>query len=522
MKFKLSQKGKNNKRSTDQEKAREKPRRKPWKFLVVDDEPDIIRLTKMSLNDFIFAGCGLEILEADSAKAAEDVLMSHPDIAVAMIDVVMESDKAGLELIHLIRKKMDNKMIRLLIRTGQPGVAPERYVIENYDIDGYYDKTELTTQRLQTAMRSAIKSFRDLKTIDLNRIGLMHVLNATQDLYHSRVKSVKEFMQGVLTQIIGLFNLGQSGIIVTIEGMIMTVEGEKIEIQAGVGEFSDLDQKQERIQEIMRICHECIVTNKPLKGLRQGSMIVPLKPAEIPMGFIYLEHTEDLTTDDQHLLQIMANQCASTLENIRLHIELINSYDNLIEILALMAEYKDIDTGQHIARMSKLTTLVALELGVNAEEAEQWGIAALLHDVGKIGIPDSILKKEGPLTPEEYEIVKKHTTIGADILNRDKKMELAATIALMHHECWDGKGYPHRLRGTDIPLVARIVSVVDMYDALTNARPYKQAWSSEKAVAYLKQEKDRKLAPEVVDAFVRVLENTNSWPCLAQVFDNHL
>jgi HD-GYP domain-containing protein (c-di-GMP phosphodiesterase class II) len=378
-------------------------------------------------------------------------------------------------------------------------------VIDNFDIDGYHDKTDLTAQRLYTSVRSALKSYRDLRTIDLNRIGLAHVLRATRDLYRFRSSSIREFFRGVLTQIVGLFKLGDSSLLSTIDGAIFTIEGEDVQVQAGTGAFTPEHGDGPRMQEIARICSEAILANVPPDGLRADSMVLPLRVEDRPVGFVYLEHTAELSQDDRDLIQIMTNQCAGALENLRLHLEITESYDQVVEMLAKAAEYRDTTTGEHINRIAKLTEYVALELGVPAGDAEAMGKASRLHDVGKVGIPDDILQKPGQLDPEEFEVVKSHTSIGADILNQDKKLALACSIALLHHEQWGGQGYPHALSGEEIPLEARIVSVVDVFDALTHERPYKDAWPLDKAMEFIQLEKGVRFDPDCVDALARVL-----------------
>jgi response regulator RpfG family c-di-GMP phosphodiesterase len=481
------------------------PRKRPWKLLIVDDEPDVHKLTRLNLKGFQFAGRGVELLEAESAAQARELLKAHPDIAIALIDVVMESEDAGLKLVEYIRNALEYRLMRLLIRTGQPGAAPERYVIDNYDIDGYHDKTDLTAQRLYTSVRSAIKSYCDLHTIDLNRVGLSHVLKATRDLYHFRSDSVRQFFMGVLTQIIGLFKLGDSAMIATIQGMVITIEGESIEVQAGIGAFSPEHAEDPRIREIGHICSEAVLNNLAPAGLRAGAMVIPLRVEDRPVGFVYLESAAELSRDEKDLIQIMANQCAGALENLRLHVELKDSYEHVINMLALAAEYKDHTTGEHINRIARLATEVSLELGVPAAEAEEIGKAARLHDVGKVGIPNDILQRPGALNPEEFEEVKRHTQIGAAILQQDSKLELARDIALMHHEQWGGQGYPQGLKGEEIPLPARIVSVVDVFDALTNERPYKPAWPVSEALNFIELEKGIRFDADVVEALKQVI-----------------
>ncbi len=496
------------KNGTIKKKAREnqttKSRLPPWKVLLVDDDEDIHRISELNLRNFMYGGREVTLLKAYSASEARSILNDVADIALALIDVVMENDEAGLELVRYIRDKLDYQLIRLFIRTGQPGMAPERYVIEHYDIDGYSEKTDLTAQRLYTMVRTALKSYRDIKTIDMNREGLAYVLEATDELYTTEMKSLAKFFQGVLTQIIGLFHLGESGILSTVGGMITTFNGEDYSIQAKTGEFVANDQNKGRIEQINKICCNWLLHQTEITGLRKDSMVIPLEIESRSIGFVYLENTQGLTEDERDIIRVMVNQSVSALENLRLHLELSNSYDRAIDTLALVAEYKDSNTGEHINRLSYYTEILTEEMGFQADEIKELSKASRLHDVGKVGIPDSILKKNGRLTSDEYEVIKKHTTIGDSILANNEWMILAREVACTHHEKWDGSGYPKGLAGEEIPLTTRIVSVVDVFDALTNARPYKPAWEMSKALAYLEDEKGKSFDSNVVDAFLRV------------------
>lgn len=477
-----------------------------WKVLIVDDEEDIHRLTELNLRNFSYNGRGLHLLKARSTHEAKVILDREQDVALALIDVVMESDDAGLQLVDHIRNTQGDRLMRLHIRTGQPGMAPERFVIDHFDIDGYTDKTEITAQRLYTLVRTGIKSYQDLRSIDLNRIGLSYVLASTQDLYGVRQESIEKFFQGVLTQVIGLLRLGESGLIATIDGMIVTIDGERIEVQAGTGEFDSSlhPPERERTREISQRYGKALARTDALHELPPDTSIIPLKIKERTVGFIYLEHTQHLSATDRNLLNVLANQCASALENLRLHLELARSYDHIVDILAHVAEYKDSTTGNHINRVARLVELIALEMGFSPEEALRVGKASRLHDVGKIGIPDHILQKSGRLTEEEFAVMKTHTQIGATLLQRDRWLELSQQIAGGHHERWDGGGYPAGLKGEEIPLSTRIVSVADVYDALVHSRPYKKAWALIDAVAYLEAEKGKQFDPVVVDAFLRI------------------
>jgi len=173
--------------------------------------------------------------------------------------------------------------------------------------------------------------------------------------------------------------------------------------------------------------------------------------------------------------------------------------------LALCSDYRDDNTGAHSHRVGMLSWRLATNLGLPEDQTELIGLAAPLHDIGKIAIPDNILLKPGKLTPEEYEVVKTHTHIGASILAGSEfvLLQTAAEIALYHHERWDGTGQ-NALRGDEIPISARIVCVADTYDVLTHDRPYKKAWTVDAALEEVKRERGRQFDPEVVDALLRI------------------
>ncbi len=187
--------------------------------------------------------------------------------------------------------------------------------------------------------------------------------------------------------------------------------------------------------------------------------------------------------------------------------ELRDSRMQIIERLGRAAEYKDNETGLHVIRMSHYAQAIALAAGWTAASAEELLTAAPMHDIGKIGTPDHILLKPGPLTPEEWAIMKRHPLIGAEIIGEHSSslLRLARQIALCHHEKWDGSGYPQGLRGEDIPIEARIVAVADVFDALTTARPYKKAWTVEAAIELLHKEAGKHFDPRLIELFDQVL-----------------
>ncbi len=182
------------------------------------------------------------------------------------------------------------------------------------------------------------------------------------------------------------------------------------------------------------------------------------------------------------------------------------AYLEAITMLSVACEGKDETTSAHLRRVQRYTEALARELGQTDEEAQHMGAMSILHDIGKLGIPDSILKKPGKLDEGEWHIMKGHAAHGVHILGSNPFYAIAREIAGSHHENWDGTGYPLQLKGEEIPLSARIVRVADVFDALTTQRPYKKAWSIERALAYMYEQEGTQFDPKVIQAFSRLHE----------------
>ncbi len=185
-------------------------------------------------------------------------------------------------------------------------------------------------------------------------------------------------------------------------------------------------------------------------------------------------------------------------------IELENSRKDIVRRLGRAAEYRDNETGQHVIRMSKVSHLIALAAGISHAQADLLLNAAPMHDIGKIGIPDGILLKPGKLEGQEWEVMKTHTHIGAEIIGHhdSELLKLARIVALTHHEKWDGSGYPHGLAGENIPLEGRIVAIADVFDALTSERPYKRAWSVTETLDYMRNQSGMSFDPQLLMLFM--------------------
>ncbi|MGC2854440.1 HD-GYP domain-containing protein [Novispirillum sp. DQ9] len=344
----------------------------PWLLLVVDDEEQVHAVTQLALDGVSFLGRPVHLLSAYSAAEASAILQTEAEVALVLLDVVMETETAGLSLVRWIRRELGNTDIRIILRTAHPGHAPERRVILDYDINDYKTKTELTSERLFSTVVAGLRSYQQVRTV--NRL------------------------------------LGDV----------------KVAQRATVFALADL------------------------------------------------------------------------------------------------AEHRDTDTGAHIRRVHDLSFAVAEALRTRGHYTdilddaflEAIGLASTLHDVGKVSVPDHILRKPGRLDDHEWAVMKTHTVAGGNILARSAALlggqgylAMGADIARHHHERFDGGGYPDGLSGQEIPLAARITAVADVYDALISARPYKEAWTAERALAVMREEAGRHFDPLVLNAFLDIMAN---------------
>jgi HD-GYP domain-containing protein (c-di-GMP phosphodiesterase class II) len=232
-------------------------------------------------------------------------------------------------------------------------------------------------------------------------------------------------------------------------------------------------------------------------------------------GVLETFHRSTFNPDGEWLefLATLASQVAIAVDNSQMfenlqssNYELMMAYDETIEGWSQAMDLRDRETEGHSQRVTEITMRIAEIMGSTPEQMIHIRRGALLHDIGKLGVPDEILRKTGPLSEEDWVHMRKHPQSAYDMLSPIKYLHPALDIPYCHHEKWDGSGYPRGLRGEQIPLVARIFSVVDVYDALTSDRPYRKAWSKEKSLAYIQAQAGFYFDPLVVETFLREME----------------
>jgi HD-GYP domain-containing protein (c-di-GMP phosphodiesterase class II) len=242
---------------------------------------------------------------------------------------------------------------------------------------------------------------------------------------------------------------------------------------------------------------------------------VPLVAKGHVKGVLEIFHRKVLEPDPEweEFLESLAAQAAIAIDNTQLfrdsqraNLELSLAYDATLEGWAKALELRDKETEGHSQRVTEMTVRLGRAVGLQDEELVHLRRGALLHDIGKMGIPDSILLKPGPLTETEWEVMRKHPVYAYEMLSPIKYLKPALEIPYAHHEKWDGSGYPQGLKGNNIPLAARAFAIVDVWDALSSDRPYREAWSQEKVCAYLQEQSGKHFDPEIVQAFLDLLD----------------
>lgn len=471
----------------------------PWHVLIVDDEPAVHEVTRLVLGNFRFEDRPLRFHNAYSAVQARELLRSVPDLAVVLLDVVMESDQAGLELVKFVRSELDNHFVRIVLRTGQPGQAPEHEVITNYDINDYKDKTELTAQKLRTMMYATLRAYRDVMQIERNRQGLERVIAASAHIF-SFQKS-HEFASAVLAQLGNVVGLARGALYCKPVGR-ESEPGEELLVAAATGDYSSFVNQPvdaalpQRIVDSVRRAFE-----RKENLFAEDHYVLHFTDSHSTESLLYVGETPKLRDVDFRLVQLFCTNVSIAFENLHLNHELFESQLEMVYLLAGAAETRSRETANHVRRVGLISELLGLAAGMEQQEATMLRFAAPLHDIGKIGIPDAILNKPGPHTPEEAAVMRTHAELGAQMLAASRRplMQLAAQVAREHHENWDGSGYPRALKGEQIGLAGRIVALADVYDALGSNRCYKKAWSTEEVQGFIRGQSGRKFDPTLVE-----------------------
>jgi len=494
----------------------------PWRILVVDDDDGVHIMTRLALDNFRFHDRAIELLSAYSATEALKMLGRDSDVALAFVDVVMETDNAGLDLVRKVRDDLGNLSTRIILRTGQPGQAPEPQVVVAYDINDYKSKTELTHRKLFSCTVAALRAYEHLIALEASRQGLRRILDVSSALFRHR--TLRGFAAGVLRELVAMTGSGSGAMVcrrslgapasaATLTASDVTVLSATFPVTgaAAAGPTNPVAAVLEALR-------------SGANGQGDGYVVLHLRTPNRRDYAVYLPTPRPPLPETRFLLEIFLDKIAVGFDTLDLWDQLRTAHKATVVALTDVAEGRDTDTGEHVLRVAELAERIARRLRDSGQYLEQLdepflehvGTASMLHDVGKVAIPDRILLKPGPLDPEERAVMETHAAAGGQMLAKAARMvegntylQLGHQIALCHHEWFDGSGYPQKLAGQAIPLAARIAALADVFDALSHARPYKKPWPREQVVAHIGGLSGRQFDPLVVAALFEEIAATD-------------
>jgi response regulator RpfG family c-di-GMP phosphodiesterase len=479
-----------------------------WQVLIVDDDAAVHEVTKLVMSDFSMDGRPLQFTHCYSAAEARTTLAGRDDIALILLDVVMESDQAGLDLVRYIRNELKNLQVRIVLRTGQPGQAPEEQVIRDYDINDYKEKTDLTRRKLITVFYAGLRAYRDLMRIEHARQGLRRSIEAICEVSESR--SLRSFASAVLDQVNFLLDLRGEGICASCcTAYTANARDGHIRVLAATQAYAGL-LLDEQVSNLSAAVQEAFRRALQEKTSHHGprEYVGYFRTKACSESIIYMEFPEQISDEARELLEILSRNISITYDGLLLQEAIDRAQRNTISILGGAIETRSLQPSNHWQHVGDIAALLAQRCGLGEREVEMIRMAAALHDVGKACVSEDILTKPGPLSAGEWESVKKHAQAGHDLLSRSScsMHALAATIALDHHEHWNGAGYPRGLAGETISQAARIVAIADVLDSLATDSCYRKAKPLDDAIAHVQSLSGSQFDPKIV-ALIAPLRN---------------
>ncbi|MBN1411563.1 MAG: DUF3369 domain-containing protein [Spirochaetales bacterium] len=355
---------------------------------------------------------------------------------------------------------------------------------------------------------SSLRSYENISTIDTTRRGLEKIIQASESLF--KQQSMDKFVSEVLLQFKAILNADNPDAD-SFSAFFATKKDDDYEVSSAIGRF-DLDCLESKsYQIIISEIRNFLKANGDGNGYKYLSPNRYISTYKSHLGFdsfLYLERSNDFNQSDKYLIEILSSYIAMVYENLYLNREIDETQKEIIYKLGEVVETRSNETGFHVKRVAEYSKLLALKYGLSEDEAELIKLASPLHDIGKVGIFDSVLNKDSKLTAEEFELMKTHSSIGYNILKTSSRriLKAAAIIALQHHERWDGTGYPCGLKGEEIHIYGRITCVADIFDALGSIRVYKKAWEFDKIMEYFKSERGKIFEPKLLDIFFENLD----------------
>ena len=486
-------------------------------ILIVDDEEVIRELLSDALSD---SGNGINL--ADSGRNALDS-MREKHIDLLLTDIMMP-EMDGLELIRCVRQEFPE--VIPMVMTGYATLDTARAAFKEGAYDYVLKPFNITEVKIAIENAFERKRLRDENARLREITELFTISNSI-----STIRGERELLDMVLK-----FALRKVG---AARGSVMVVDTEeskhlKIAASEGISEevvtetvvdvgegiagwvaehaepllVADIEDDPSLCDRSHHFPDHSFVS-VPLEK-RESGLALPMRTSKRVLGVLNINRKNDgtaFTEGDLKMLSILANQAAAALENSRLFVSLQEAYLTTIQSLALLLEHRDSYTSGHSLRVTSISVELGRRLGMSPEEIENLRVAATLHDIGKVGVPDTILNKPGALTDEEWAIVKRHPVIGHDIIAPISFLENATAVVKHHHERHDGKGYPDGRSQDDLPLDVKTVIIADAYDAMNSDRAYRKALAPEEIKEQIIDNSGTQFDPEVATAFIEMLNN---------------
>jgi response regulator RpfG family c-di-GMP phosphodiesterase len=507
-------------------------------ILVVEDDAELRFILAVHLR-----AAGFEVIEATEGQQALDVVAGRP------IDlIIMDIGLPGMDGVAATRRLMiDPKtaaipVIILTARSGSGDVVrgleagAQEYLFKPFDVAELLARVR-TVHRLTTAHKQLDRLNTHLEVeVDTKTRRLQRLYEFMRDLNHADARGeILDLLIRCVEQTTGAKRVSL---------FVVNAAGKTLVCERALG-MDPANVPALKIEDVQGITGQVFRCGKTLAARTYGSPVqsdrdysrdtflstplisTSLQTRDGVIGVLNVtDKNDDIPFSDEEIgcIRSIADAAAIALDNVTRRIRLEQSVRVLLRTVGRLAEYRDEETTLHLERVSKLARIIACELHregpyaaiVTEEFIESLVQAAPMHDIGKVGIPDEILTKPGKLTDEEFQIMKTHTDIGRRVLSQALDpahpvplLQMCIDIAHGHHERYDGKGYPRRIRGVDIPLSARIIALVDAYDAITSRRRYKDAKPHEQAVEIIRSEAGRHFDPLIVEAFLRCEKKFN-------------
>ena len=483
-----------------------------YKIILVDDDQGIID----SLSSVLHRQGYITTCVTNPMEAIENVKNEHFDLMV--LDFLM-SPIHGDQVVEEIRK-FDSELYILLL-TGHKDLAPPLDTIKKLDIQGYCEKSDRFDQFI-LLVESGIKSISQMRTIKKFSEGLNSILNAVPSIY--QLQPIGDIMKQILVELLPL--LDSENAFILVDNYIDPAQDSEKSIFKGIGKYNqDVSSFVDFLGHEMSEKIGFARINKESVNYEDGIIFPLVNEYKNSMGVIYVEIGEGEIDDGMELLNLYCNQAASSINNAFLHSlvndkndELSKTYEMLrnrymdtIEALRLVVDAKDIYTRGHSDRVSFYSMKLGEYMGMDSKTVELLRVGGLFHDVGKIGTSDDILSKTGKLTNTEYDTVKQHTIKGAHILSALSMFKEIVPIVKSHHEYLDGTGYPDGLKGDQITIETRIVSVVDSFDAMMSDRQYREKLGLETARQQLLLNSGTQFDEKVVASFLEMISDFDTF-----------